>query len=101
MRGGHVLSHVSIRVLSLPLFAKLAGGADLRLSRTELGPTASGVQGRLGWIGDRTCRLHFLSLSARSTSRLASRVLMDSRRSYCFLPFASPSSTLAWPRLEK
>ena len=38
---------------------------------------------------------------ARSTSRVASRVLMDSRRSCCFLPLANPSSTLARPRLEK
>lgn len=38
---------------------------------------------------------------ARSTSRLASRVLMDSRRSCCFFPLANPSSTLARPRLEK
>jgi hypothetical protein len=44
---------------------------------------------------------HFLSFIARSTSRLASRVLMDSRRSCCFLPLANPSSTLARPRLEK
>src|SRR6267143_4818441 len=44
---------------------------------------------------------YLLSFIARSTSRLASRVLMDSRRSCCFLPLANPSSTLAWPRLEK
>ena len=64
-------------------------------------PTPGGVRGRLGWIGDRTRRLHFLSFIARSTSRLASRVLMDARRSCSFLPLANPSSTLARPRWEK
>ena len=44
---------------------------------------------------------HLLSFIARSTSRLASRVLMVSRRSCSFLPLANPSSTLARPRLEK
>ena len=44
---------------------------------------------------------HFLSFIARSTSRLASRLLMDARRSCCFLPLANPSSTLARPRVEK
>jgi len=44
---------------------------------------------------------YFLSLMARWTSRPASRVLMVSRRSYNFLPLASPSSTFAYPRLEK
>ena len=44
---------------------------------------------------------HFLSFIARSSSRLASRVLMDARRSCCFLPLANPSSTLARPRVEK
>jgi hypothetical protein len=44
---------------------------------------------------------HLLSFIARSTSRLASRVLMVSRRSCSFLPLANPSSTLAKPRLEK
>src|SRR3970282_2661492 len=38
---------------------------------------------------------------ARSTSRLASRVLIDSRRSCCFLPLANPRSALARARLEK
>ena len=64
-------------------------------------PTPGGVRVRLGRIGDRTRRLHFLSFIARSTSRPASRVLMDSRRSCCFLPLANPSSTLARPRVEK
>lgn len=44
---------------------------------------------------------YFLLLIARSTSRPASRALMVSRRSYCFFPFASASSTFAWPRFEK
>ena len=44
---------------------------------------------------------YFLSLMARSTSRPASRALIDSRRSCCFFPLANPSSTLAWPRSEK
>ena len=44
---------------------------------------------------------HFLSFIARSTSRLASRLLIEARRSCCFLPLANPSSTLARPRLEK
>lgn len=39
--------------------------------------------------------VYFLSLITRSTSRPASRALMDSRRSCCFFPFANPSSTLA------
>jgi hypothetical protein len=56
---------------------------------------------RGGEIDDRTRWLHFLSFIARSTSRLASRVLMVSRRSCNFLPLANPSSTLARPRLEK
>ena len=64
-------------------------------------PTPGGVRGRLGEIGDRTRWLHLFSFIARSTSRLASRVLMDSRRSCCFLPLANPISTLARPRLEK
>lgn len=45
--------------------------------------------------------IHFLSLIARSTSRPASRALMVARRSYCFFPFASASSTFASPRFEK
>ena len=64
-------------------------------------PTPGGVRGRLGEIGDRTRWLHLFSFIARSTSRPASRVLMDSRRSCCFFPLASPNSILAKPRLEK
>src|SRR5215831_9509966 len=45
--------------------------------------------------------LYVLVLIARSTSRPASRALIDSRRSYCLLPLARPISTLACPRLEK
>ena len=44
---------------------------------------------------------YLFSFIARSTSRLASRFLIEARRSCCFLPLANPSSILARPRLEK
>jgi hypothetical protein len=71
------------------------------LDKGACGRNRSAVRGRLGEIGDRTRWLHLFSFIARSTSRLASRVLSDSLRSCCFLPLANPISTLARPRLEK
>lgn len=65
------------------------------------------VERRIGGKVSYTTRVkedtiaYFRLLIARSTSRPASRALIDSRRSYCFLPFAKANSTFAWPRLEK
>ena len=60
-----------------------------------------------GWLSSSRVHIRFVPyvrcprrepFIARSTSRPASRCLIDSRRSYCFLPRASAISTLAWPR---
>ena len=85
------------RFHSTTLAARQPRIAQLRPSSEALPRArAPGAQGDLGCLA-----AHFLSFIARSTSLLASRVLMDSRRSCCFLPLANPSSTLAKPRLEK
>jgi hypothetical protein len=91
---------------------EIIGGAVI------LGREGSGRESKIRYVRETTCRRvgngrytlaydlerqggYFFCLIARSTSRLASRALMVSRRSYCFFPLANASSTFAWPRLEK